>query len=189
MFEKDYANAIEELSAKDGTGKKYGKPKRVAQEKIRLEMNKCEQSQISIDNQLDSLTSLTSSVIDQYPHQPEILEWRAKLVTIQSCIVRYGKHIEAMVNPLAARALPRFTLQEGPSDALLPAAEEEEDKKRQESELKQLGPLGEQKEDKPFMKFVEDIEKIIKIGNSQEFEALKQYFPKEYEFGTIEQEG
>ena len=30
-FEKLYAESLEALSAKDGTGKKYGKPKRVAQ--------------------------------------------------------------------------------------------------------------------------------------------------------------
>jgi hypothetical protein len=32
---------IEDLSAKEGTGKKYGRPKRIAQEKLRFEMNKC----------------------------------------------------------------------------------------------------------------------------------------------------
>jgi hypothetical protein len=30
-FEKEYNIAVEESAAKDGTGKKYGKPKRVAQ--------------------------------------------------------------------------------------------------------------------------------------------------------------
>jgi hypothetical protein len=32
----------EEFSAKNGIGKKYGRPKRLGQEKLRLEMNKCE---------------------------------------------------------------------------------------------------------------------------------------------------
>lgn len=30
-FQKEYILAIEQLSAKDGTGKKYGRPKRIAQ--------------------------------------------------------------------------------------------------------------------------------------------------------------
>lgn len=30
-FEKDYASLLEEISARDGTGKKYGRPKRIAQ--------------------------------------------------------------------------------------------------------------------------------------------------------------
>lgn len=36
--------AIEELAAKDGTGKRYGRPKRLAQERLRMEMSKCEES-------------------------------------------------------------------------------------------------------------------------------------------------
>lgn len=38
---------------------------------------------------------------------------------------------------------------------------EEEDKKRVQRELEKLGPLAEQKDEKTFLKFVEDIEKII----------------------------
>lgn len=41
QFEKDYANYIEELAARDCSGKKFGKPKRVAQERLRMEMSKC----------------------------------------------------------------------------------------------------------------------------------------------------
>jgi hypothetical protein len=43
-FEKEYAVAVEELAAKDGTGKKYGRPKRLAQERLRTEMTKCEKA-------------------------------------------------------------------------------------------------------------------------------------------------
>lgn len=52
-FEKQYVLTIEELSAKDGTGKKFGRPRRLAQEKTREEMNKCEKSQETILNFLD----------------------------------------------------------------------------------------------------------------------------------------
>ena len=54
-FEKEYHLTVEELSARDGTGKKYGKPKRIAQEKTRLEMNKCEEAQISIDKMISDI--------------------------------------------------------------------------------------------------------------------------------------
>ena len=40
-FEKQYSLCIEELAAKDCSGKTYGKPKRYAQERIRGEMAKC----------------------------------------------------------------------------------------------------------------------------------------------------
>lgn len=35
-FEKEYNVAVQELAARDGTGKKYGRPKRIAQQKTRL---------------------------------------------------------------------------------------------------------------------------------------------------------
>lgn len=52
VFEKEYAVAVDELAAKDGTGKKYGRPKRLAQERLRTEMTKCEKAQESINGKL-----------------------------------------------------------------------------------------------------------------------------------------
>lgn len=41
-FEKDYKASISNLSAKEGLGKTFGQPRRLAQEKLRSEMTKCE---------------------------------------------------------------------------------------------------------------------------------------------------
>jgi hypothetical protein len=41
-FEKDYQGSIQQLSAKEGLGKVYGQPRRLAQERLRAEMTKCE---------------------------------------------------------------------------------------------------------------------------------------------------
>lgn len=82
-------------------------------------------------------------------------------MSLQTCIVRYAKHMEAIVPNCKARSMPRITRIEGVADALITVEEEEEDKKRQQEELQQLGPLSEQKDDKVFIKFIEDIEKII----------------------------
>lgn len=67
QFDKEYANYLEDLSAREGTGKKYGKPRRIAQEKLRLEMNKCEQAQINIDRQIDILIQTCHSQAPLYP--------------------------------------------------------------------------------------------------------------------------
>ena len=90
--------AIEELAAKDGTGKKYGRPKRIAQEKIRFEMNKCEQAQINIDKAINEVKTICDKIEKQsfnFEELPPTLLWRKKLMAIQFCITRYGKHIEA----------------------------------------------------------------------------------------------
>ena len=44
-FEKQYTVALEELACREGTGKKYGRPRRLLQERLRTEMTKCEKSQ------------------------------------------------------------------------------------------------------------------------------------------------
>ncbi len=48
-FEKDYKGSIFNLSAKEGLGKTFGQPRRLAQEKLRSEMTKCESAQKGID--------------------------------------------------------------------------------------------------------------------------------------------
>ena len=45
LFDKDYAVGLEDMAAKDCSGRKYGRPKLIAQEKLRAEMNKCEKAQ------------------------------------------------------------------------------------------------------------------------------------------------
>ena len=70
QFDKDYNVLIEDLSAKEGTGKKYGRPKRIAQEKLRFEMNKCEQAQISIDKQIDAVLEFSNNGGLSFPSKP-----------------------------------------------------------------------------------------------------------------------
>jgi hypothetical protein len=46
-FENQYLISVDELAAKQGTGRKFGNPKRIAQAKLRKEMTKCENAQES----------------------------------------------------------------------------------------------------------------------------------------------
>lgn len=48
-FEKDYKGSIHNLSAKEGLGKTFGQPRRLAQERLRSEMTKCETAQKGVD--------------------------------------------------------------------------------------------------------------------------------------------
>lgn len=65
-FNEAYRNSIEELSAKDGLGKTYGRPRRDAQEKLRSEMTKCEEAQKGIDKLLDELEMLNFQSFNGY---------------------------------------------------------------------------------------------------------------------------
>lgn len=44
-FSLAYTDSIQQLSAKEGLGKTYGQPRRLAQERLRSEMTKCESAQ------------------------------------------------------------------------------------------------------------------------------------------------
>lgn len=48
-FNLAYTDSIKQLSAKDGLGKTFGQPRRLAQERLRSEMTKCEQAQQGVD--------------------------------------------------------------------------------------------------------------------------------------------
>jgi len=41
-FQGAYSDSIQQLAAKEGLGKTYGQPRRLAQERLRAEMTKCE---------------------------------------------------------------------------------------------------------------------------------------------------
>lgn len=88
-------------------------------------MNKCEQAQINIDKQIDRLLDICHNASPHYPQKPSFISWRQKLMTLQTCIVRYAKHIEAIVPNCKARTMPRITRLEGISDALLTPEEED----------------------------------------------------------------
>ena len=58
LFMEQYEVVSEEFSAKNGIGKKYGRPKRLGQERLRLEMNKCETAQECLDNMVQVIYKL-----------------------------------------------------------------------------------------------------------------------------------
>jgi hypothetical protein len=57
-FQGAYSDSIQQLAAKEGLGKTYGQPRRLAQERLRAEMTKCEQAQKGVDALVDKLNDL-----------------------------------------------------------------------------------------------------------------------------------
>ena len=172
LFEETYVVAIEDLAAKDGTGKKYGKPKRIAQEKLRFEMTKCEKSQECVTNNLKEL----EKCCELYAQQPSsyfktldpsfALRIRRTLMILRSCIHRYALHIEALVPNCPIMEMPRVTYDENRFDSVIDPAEAEADKKKIEEELEHLGPLFYQKDAKKFKELITEIEGVVK-GEAQ----------------------
>jgi hypothetical protein len=103
LFEKDYGNSLEGLAAKEGIGKKYGAPKRTAQEKIRAEMTKCEKAQEGIEQILQSIHELVvefqenlSKKSEFYRREPSLcIAFRKLLISFRICCQKYGNHVQA----------------------------------------------------------------------------------------------
>jgi len=62
-FNLAYGDSIKQLSAKDGLGKTFGQPRRLAQERLRSEMTKCEQAQKGVDELIDRVESLMKDAL------------------------------------------------------------------------------------------------------------------------------
>ena len=55
QFEKEYEGCVDGVAAKDCAGGKYGRPKIVGQERMRVEMNKCERAQEGVRRLVEGL--------------------------------------------------------------------------------------------------------------------------------------
>lgn len=115
QFEKDYKGSIHNLSAKEGLGKTFGQPRRLAQEKLRGEMTKCEQAQKGIDALIEKVQKLCERANNDYPDgfdysrekQALSIEIRVALVSLVRCFFFYGQHLGAFVKE--PRQLARIT--------------------------------------------------------------------------------
>eukprot|EP00828_Plagiopyla_frontata_P008784 TRINITY_DN1444_c0_g1_i4.p1 TRINITY_DN1444_c0_g1~~TRINITY_DN1444_c0_g1_i4.p1 ORF type:complete len:1308 (+),score=255.89 TRINITY_DN1444_c0_g1_i4:1080-5003(+) len=168
IFEKSYQVALEELAAKDGTGKKYGRPKRFIQERLRTEYTKCEQAQDAINKNIQKLSELyekfQNSLTNQDYESNVTLsqQIRKLLMIIRTCIFRYQYHIEALKPDAKVTEMPRVSYNELKFEISLLPEETEQDKKLKDLELEQLGQLYFQKEqNKKFYDWVLEIEKQV----------------------------
>ncbi|KRX00539.1 hypothetical protein PPERSA_04560 [Pseudocohnilembus persalinus] len=170
-FEKQYQVTIEELSAKDGTGKRYGRPRRLAQEKTREEMNKCEKSQEVINGFLEQIRQYydeyqeTKQNLDIYLDNQDKKQFARRveetLIALRACIGRYQIHIQALKEDSKAQEMVRVSFDEQKWDIIQSEEEIQEDQERQELELENLGPLFYQKDQKKLLENFQEIEKIV----------------------------
>ncbi|CAG9311274.1 unnamed protein product [Blepharisma stoltei] len=178
-FEKEYAISMENLSAREGIGKKYRAPKRNAQEKITGEMTKCERAQGGIDNTIVDLERLVEEYKDIIAAKAEprfstrtpslAIEIRRTLISLRACMQKYGSHISAFKEEAGIQALKPMTWREDLPN-LNPAPEEIlQEASRLELLLSPLFEIGVSKQPTNFWQKILDIEKIARE------ETLKLY--------------
>lgn len=190
LIEKDYEVAIENLSAREGLGKKYGAPRRSAQEKVRAEMTKCEVAQAGILKYISSLELSIQDYLERKNDGPYFAsrypslstEIRKKLIGIRMCMLRYGQHISAFKPDIPS--LPNLTFLEDIPDIKPTPDELSREKLVQEELLEPLQELGIlSKPQPPFLQRIADIEKAareecVKMYQGKNAAALPEFMEK-----------
>lgn len=190
LIEKDYEIAIENLSAREGLGKKYGAPRRTAQEKVRAEMTKCEVAQAGITKSIELLELSISDYLERKTDGPYFAtrypslstEIRKKLIGIRMCMLRYGQHISAFKSDIPNQ--PNITFLEETPDIKPTPDELSREKLIQEELLEPLQELGVvSKPQPPFLQRIADIEKAareecVKLYQGKNAAVLPEFMEK-----------
>jgi golgin subfamily A member 4 len=170
-IDKRYAITVENIMAKDVIGKKFGGPKRIANDVVINMKMKCNQAQEGLEKLLHGLKNLiiefeneknksiisynqinknviSDSKFDKFEYflkNSLPLEIRSQILSINNCVFSYGKYIEAFKPTLSTTySLLRVSLKENSDNIEIfncPKDEIEEDEKRKHNELLNLGYL------------------------------------------------
>lgn len=187
MFEKEFALVVENIAAKEGMGKKYGAPRRTAQERLRAEMTKCEKAQAGIDRTIMDLERLVQEYREIYASKSEprfasrnpslALEIRRVLISIRICSHKYGIHISGFKDETVL-ALKPLTWKEDLSNAGPAADELPLESSRMEILLDPLEDIGVQKNPLNFWQRVLDIEKYAREESLKLFQGKSSAVPE-----------
>eukprot|EP00742_Colponemidia_sp_Colp-10_P007657 GILJ01008252.1.p1 GENE.GILJ01008252.1~~GILJ01008252.1.p1 ORF type:complete len:1559 (+),score=335.92 GILJ01008252.1:44-4720(+) len=103
-FEAAYADMLDQLAAREGLGKKYGAPRRTAQERMRRELTICENAFLGIKGLAGTLRGLLDQ--SESSNLPLALKLRRVVCSLRRCSLRYALHLECLKQPSAIVVLP-----------------------------------------------------------------------------------
>eukprot|EP00743_Colponemidia_sp_Colp-15_P005768 GILK01006200.1.p1 GENE.GILK01006200.1~~GILK01006200.1.p1 ORF type:complete len:1564 (+),score=342.38 GILK01006200.1:44-4693(+) len=103
-FEAAYADMLDQLAAREGLGKKYGAPRRTAQERMRRELTICENAFLGIKGLAGTLRGLLDQ--SESSDLPLALKLRRVVCSLRRCSLRYALHLECLKQPSAIVVLP-----------------------------------------------------------------------------------
>lgn len=100
-FNLAYTEGVKQLSAKDGLGRTFGQPRRLAQAQLRSEMTKCEDAQKGVDQLIEKLIQLCKEAneetkIAKKPQDSISIKIRMIVVQIMRCIIHYATHLQGL---------------------------------------------------------------------------------------------
>lgn len=172
-FKESQIEAVDEFSAKEATGKVFGRPRRAAQEIVRSELTMCMNVANVISNTLDGLREEIDKFHSKVEHattEPEVAEaafdtlsreLRFKLMSLRSCCYFYGIYLDAFKDDSPVEELRRVSYDETKVDLELGAEEMTEDDSRKIKELEIMGKMYYRGKDIKYLKKIEEMEKAV----------------------------
>jgi len=164
-FQDAYAIAIDELAARNGTGKVFGKTRRVAQEIVRTEISNCIRADQNMANLLNDIESLAKKFEAHTMSFDDIKTlWsnlRQKMMSFRNCAFFFGRYLAAFNDKSPLEEMPRVTYIEDTLDARLKDNEKADDDQRKVKELQPLEQIYYRGDKVKFADRIKDMETAL----------------------------
>ena len=154
-FKEAYALAVDELTARDATGRVFGQPKREGQKIVRNEFAICQKAEIYLKEQIQKFKEL---IAEGYIGS---LSFRQMLMSFRGCCFFYGRYLDAYKEESPIEDHPRVAYDESIFRILLEEGEDSLDEERLEDELKPLQRMYYRGEDVRFSEKVKEMESAV----------------------------
>jgi hypothetical protein len=164
-FTDAYDVALDDLAARNSTGKIFGKPRRAAQEIVRSEISLCIRADQTLNKMVEDLSKIVAQFDEGSLPSSEIEAlWstiRQKLMAFRNCSFFFGRYIAAFNEKSPLEEMPRVTYIEDSLDVKLKEAEKKEDDLRRTKELAPLDQIYYRGDKIRFLDRIKDMENVV----------------------------
>jgi hypothetical protein len=164
-FTEAYDVALDELAARNSTGKIFGKPRRAAQEIVRSEISLC----IRADQTLNGMVENMKVILEKFDQkQLEFSEienlWatiRQRFMGFRNCAFFFGRYLAAFSEKSPLEEMTRVTYIEDSLDVKVKESEKKDDEVRKAKELEPLDQIYYRGEKMRFLDRIKDMESVV----------------------------
>ena len=164
-FSEAYEVALDELAARNSTGKVFGRPRRVAQEIVRSEMSFCIRADQTLNDMIEKLKDLLAKYQAGGLTEKQIeMLWadlRFRFMSFRNSSFFLGRYLAAFTEKSPLEDMPRVTYVEDSLDIKLKDSEKKDDDERKVKELERLDQIYFRGEKVRFNDKIKDMENAV----------------------------
>lgn len=164
-FSEAYDVALDELAARNSTGKVFGKPRRLAQEIVRSEISYCIRADQTLNDMIERMKDLLGKYQAGTLSSKEVerlwADLRFRFMSFRNSAFYLGRYLAAFTDKSPLEDMPRVTYVEDCLDIKLKETEKKEDDERKVKELERLDQIYYRGEKIRFMDRIKDMETAV----------------------------